>query len=128
MRIAQGWKDYKIIATGDGYKLEQWKDIVLLRPDPQVIWRAKQDLFAYPNIHAIYHRSEKGGGGWTFKKKLPDFWTVNYNNLQFKVKPNLNIMAHNHLPEFKGRHYLSVQQSQVTLSKVNTKKSTDKPI
>lgn len=50
------------------------------------------------------------------------------NSLQFKLKPNLNIMAHNHLPEFKERHYLSVQQSQVTLSKVNTKKSTDKPI
>lgn len=87
MRIAQGWKDYKIIATGDGYKLEQWKDIVLLRPDPQVIWKAKQDLFAYPDIHAVYTRSEKGGGGWTFRKKIPEFWTVQYNNLQFKVKP-----------------------------------------
>ena len=87
MHIAHGWKDYKIIATGDGYKLEQWQDIVLLRPDPQVIWKARQNLFAYPKIDAIYHRSDKGGGGWTFKKKIPDFWTVRYNNLQFKVKP-----------------------------------------
>ena len=46
MKLAQNWKDYAVLATGDGYKLERWKDVVLLRPDPQVIWPARQDLFS----------------------------------------------------------------------------------
>lgn len=87
MRIAEGWQDYKIIATGGGYKLERWKDIVLLRPDPQVIWEAQRDLFAYPGIHAVYRRSEKGGGAWEYRKPMPEEWTVGYKDLKFKIKP-----------------------------------------
>ena len=87
MHIAENWKDYKIIATGDGYKLEQWKDIVLLRPDPQVIWAAQRDLFAYPGIHAVYRRSDKGGGAWEYRKQMPAEWEVAYKGLRFKVKP-----------------------------------------
>lgn len=87
MRIAQNWQDYAIIATGDGYKLERWKDIYLLRPDPQVIWKAQIDLFSYPKLHAIYHRSEKGGGAWEFKKPIPESWQVSYRDLTFTVKP-----------------------------------------
>lgn len=87
MRIAEDWKDYKIIATGSGYKLERWKDVVLLRPDPQVIWDAQFDLFSYPGISAVYRRSDKGGGAWEYRKKIPDEWTVGYKDLAFKVKP-----------------------------------------
>ncbi|MBO4989743.1 MAG: class I SAM-dependent methyltransferase [Clostridia bacterium] len=87
MRIAQNWQDYAIIATGDGYKLERWKDIYLLRPDPQVIWKSQTDLFSYPKLHAIYHRSEKGGGAWEFKKLVPESWQVSYRDLTFTVKP-----------------------------------------
>lgn len=87
MRIAEDWQDYKIIATGGGYKLERWKDIVLLRPDPQVIWEAQRDLFAYPGIHAVYRRSEKGGGAWVYRKPMPEEWTVGYKDLKFKIKP-----------------------------------------
>ena len=87
MRIAEDWQDYKIIATGGGYKLERWKDIVLLRPDPQVIWEAQRDLFAYPGIHAVYRRSEKGGGAWEYRKPMPEEWTVWYKDLKFKIKP-----------------------------------------
>lgn len=87
MHIAEDWKDYKIIATGDGYKLEQWKDVVLLRPDPQVIWAAQRDLFAYPGIHAVYRRSDKGGGAWEYRKQMPAEWEVSYKDLRFKVKP-----------------------------------------
>ena len=87
MRIAEDWQDYKIIATGGGYKLERWKDIVLLRPDPQVIWEAQRDLFAYPGIHAMYRRSEKGGGAWEYRKPMPEEWTVGYKDLKFKIKP-----------------------------------------
>ena len=70
MKIAQDWTEYSIIATGDGYKLERWKDVCLLRPDPQVIWSAQTDLFAYPELNAYYKRSEKGGGGWKILKPM----------------------------------------------------------
>lgn len=87
MRIAENWEDYAILATGDGYKLERWKDVVLLRPDPQVIWQAQRDLFSYPGINAVYRRSDKGGGAWEYRKPMPEEWTVNYRDLTFKVKP-----------------------------------------
>lgn len=87
MKIAQNWKDYSIIATGDGYKLERWKDVVLLRPDPQVIWKSQIDMFAYPGLNAYYKRSDKGGGGWKILKPMPDEWVVSYGLLNFKVKP-----------------------------------------
>ena len=87
MRIAENWQDYKIVATGDGYKLEKWKDVVLLRPDPQVIWKAQRDLFSYPGINAVYRRSDKGGGAWEYRKPMPEEWTVGYKDLTFKVKP-----------------------------------------
>lgn len=87
MRIAQNWKDYSILATGDGYKLERWKNIILLRPDPQVIWKAQTDLFAYPGLCAYYKRSDKGGGAWTYLKKMPEEWDISYGELKFRVKP-----------------------------------------
>ena len=85
MRIADDWEDYKILATSDGMKLENWKGIILLRPDPQVIWTG-EDLYKR-DFHAVYHRSEKGGGAWENRKKFPPEWTVSYKDLNFKVKP-----------------------------------------
>ena len=87
MKIAENWQDYKIIATGDGYKLERWKDVVLLRPDPQVIWKSQIDLFSYPGINAVYRRSDKGGGAWEYRLPMPDEWEIAYRDLRFKVKP-----------------------------------------
>lgn len=87
MKIADNWKDYSVIATGDGYKLERWKDVVLLRPDPQAIWAAQTNLFAYPEIHAVYHRSERGGGAWEYRKQMPEEWNISYRELCFKIKP-----------------------------------------
>ncbi|MBQ6883182.1 MAG: class I SAM-dependent methyltransferase [Clostridia bacterium] len=86
MLIANNWKDYQVIATSDGYKLERWGDITLLRPDPQVIWHGDKDIFNYP-VHARYLRSEKGGGKWEYFKKVPEDWVVSYGELNFKVKP-----------------------------------------
>ena len=86
MLLANNWKDYTIIATGDGYKLEKWKDVTLLRPDPQVIWRSQKNLMDY-SVDARYLRSEKGGGKWEYFKKIPEEWVVSYKNLKFKVKP-----------------------------------------
>ena len=87
MKISGGWKDYRIIATGDGMKLEKWGDVCLLRPDPQVIWKSSFDLYSYPAINAVYRRSRSGGGGWERRKPFPDEWTVAYNDLAFKIKP-----------------------------------------
>ncbi len=87
MKLATDWKDYTILATGGGYKLERWGGIVLLRPDPQVIWEGRRDLFADPSVHAVYHRSEKGGGAWEYRKKMPAEWEIGYKDLRFKVKP-----------------------------------------
>ena len=86
MKTADQWKDYRILATSDGMKLEDWKGVLLLRPDPQVIWTGKE-LYSFPGINAVYHRSEKGGGAWEKRKPFPAEWTVNYKDLTFKVKP-----------------------------------------
>lgn len=86
MLLANNWKDYTVIATGDGYKLEKWKDITLLRPDPQVIWRSSKNLMSY-DVDARYLRSDKGGGKWEYFRKIPDEWIIGYKDLKFKVKP-----------------------------------------
>ncbi len=87
MKVANKWKDYQIIATGDGYKLEDWKGVKLLRPDPQVIWKTDIDMDNYPSLNAKYERSEKGGGKWRVQKRYPDEWTINYGELKFLIKP-----------------------------------------
>ena len=86
IKIASGWKDYEIIATGDGEKLERWGKLVLLRPDPQVIWHAKTPLAQNPKINAIYHRSSTGGGGWQFKGNVPSNFVIERNGLKFSLK------------------------------------------
>ncbi len=86
MFIASDWKDYEVIDTGDGEKLERWKNIILRRPDPQAIW-PKQRPELWGKADAWYHRSAKGGGEWEFFKKLPERWSVHYGALEFYVRP-----------------------------------------
>ena len=86
IKVASGWKDYEIIATGDGEKLERWGKLVLLRPDPQVIWHAKTPLAQNPKINAIYHRSTTGGGGWQIKGNVPANFTIERDGLRFSLK------------------------------------------
>ena len=86
MYIADGWQDYEVLDTGDGEKLERWGDIVLRRPDPQVIWPKRRPSL-WENADAHYFRSEKGGGEWSFVKKLPAKWKISYKDLQFFVRP-----------------------------------------
>ncbi len=87
MKINTEWNDYKIIATGDGEKLERWGNVVLLRPDPQVIWHAKKPLSAVMKPDAHYMRSNTGGGHWEYNKSIPEQWAVSWRNLKFAVKP-----------------------------------------
>ncbi len=86
MRTAD-WKDYTVIATGDGYKLETWGGVTLLRPDPQVIWKSNTDMEKHPSLCAKYVRSESGGGRWIYKKQMPEEWVISYRDLKFKIKP-----------------------------------------
>ena len=87
MKLAKKWKDYELIETSNGQKLERWKDIYLLRPDPQVIWDQGDLLEKYKHlIHAVYHRSNKGGGHWENLKPLPSSWQIDYKGLTFNIK------------------------------------------
>ena len=86
MRTAN-WKDFSVITTGDGYKLERWGKVILLRPDPQVIWKSSADMDGYKNLNAKYIRSETGGGKWKILKCFSEEWNVSYKDLTFKIKP-----------------------------------------
>ncbi len=87
MRISENWKDYELIDCSDGERLERWGNIILIRPDPQIIWRTGKKNSLWNNAHARYHRSNKGGGYWEMYKKFPDSWSINFNNLVFNIKP-----------------------------------------
>ena len=87
MIVSNNWKDYEIIDMANGEKLETWKDIVLVRPDPQIIWKNKSKPEEWKNANARYNRSKTGGGSWEYKKSLPKSWQVKYKNLTFNIKP-----------------------------------------
>lgn len=87
MNIAKDWKDYEILDMANGEKLERWKDIVLVRPDPQIIWKSKSFPEKWKNVNAKYNRSNTGGGYWEYSKKVPTSWQVKYKNLTFNIKP-----------------------------------------
>ena len=87
MREVKGFDDYELIDTSCGEKLERWKDIILIRPDPQIIWNTERVNPLWHNAHARYHRSSSGGGSWERYKSVPDVWTVKYRDLQFNLKP-----------------------------------------
>ncbi len=84
MKTAKNWKDYEVIATGNGEKKERWKDIILVRPDPQVIWKNE---VSDKDAHARYDRSSSGGGSWKYFKKMPEEWQIEWKDLKFLVKP-----------------------------------------
>lgn len=87
MWIADKWKDYEVLDTSLGEKLERWGDYILVRPDPQVIWNTDKRNSGWKNFNGHYHRSSKGGGEWEFKN-LPNEWTIEYiNGAHFHLKP-----------------------------------------
>ena len=86
MWTAQNWKDYEVIDTSKGEKLERWGNYILLRPDPQVIWNTPQKAKEWKKLNGHYHRSSKGGGEWEFFD-LPTEWSIHYQDLTFRLKP-----------------------------------------
>ena len=83
MYLADSWHDYEIIDAGGGDKLERWRDVTLLRPDPQAVWPMAESQAA----DACYFRSSAGGGHWEYRKSLPESWTIRYRDLAFLVRP-----------------------------------------
>ena len=86
MILADKWKDYELIDCSNGEKIERWGNVVLLRPDPQVIWDNGNLREKYKNINSHYHRSNKGGGSWENLKKTPEAWKISYGDLTFNIK------------------------------------------
>ena len=86
MWTANHWKDYEVIDTSGGEKLERWGKYILLRPDPQVIWNTPKEAKEWKALNGHYHRSSRGGGEWEFHN-LPEEWSIQYKNLTFRLKP-----------------------------------------
>lgn len=86
MWIADNWKDYEVIDTSNGEKLERWGDYILVRPDPQVIWNTPHDAKQWKQKNGHYHRSNRGGGEWEFFD-LPKTWQIHYGELTFNLQP-----------------------------------------
>ncbi|MGN0469396.1 MAG: class I SAM-dependent methyltransferase [Acutalibacteraceae bacterium] len=86
MREAK-WKDYELIDCSDGERLERWGDIILIRPDPQIIWKTERKNPLWKQAHARYSRSSTGGGAWHNYKKVPSQWQIAYRDLTFNIKP-----------------------------------------
>ncbi len=85
MRFAN-WEDYELIDTSEGQRLERWGDIILIRPDPQIIWKSDKKNPLWKNAHAVYNRSNSGGGAWQVLKKMPDVWKIKYSDMTFRLK------------------------------------------
>lgn len=86
MWLADNWKDYELLDTSDGERLERWGNLILIRPDPQIIWK---DVAAHPmwkRADGIYRRSSTGGGAWV-KNRLPESWNIRYGDLGFVLRP-----------------------------------------
>ena len=86
MRLSNEWIDYECIDAGNGEKLERWGNIILRRPEPQAMWPIEMDK-KWNDVSGTYYRFKDGGGHWEFNESLPEYWTVNYKNLKFKVSP-----------------------------------------
>ncbi len=88
MWIAQNWKNYEVLDTSSGEKLERWGNYLLVRPDPQVIWNTPRENAGWKRANGHYHRSSKGGGEWEFHG-LPEEWQISYEplTLTFRLKP-----------------------------------------
>ena len=86
MWVADNWKDYRVIDTSSGEKLEMWGKYSLIRPDPQVIWKTDKKHPLWKKADASYKRSKSGGGAWN-ENRLPESWVISYGDLSFRIKP-----------------------------------------
>lgn len=86
MWCSDKWQDYELLDASDGERLERWGKYILVRPDPQIIWKGVARHPAWNKADGVYRRSSNGGGGWV-KQKTPEFWDISYGDLSFRLKP-----------------------------------------
>lgn len=86
MWSAVNWKDYELLDCSDGERLERWGSFVLIRPDPQVIWKNKRTHPLWKRADARYSRAKSGGGAWN-ENRLPERWELGYGDLTFEISP-----------------------------------------
>ena len=110
MWIADGWKDYEVIDTSCGEKLERWGDYLLVRPDPQVIWDTPKVNKGWKHMNGHYHRSKKGGGEWEFFD-LPEQWDIHYKGLTFNLKPTIVKRVFKHFINVTSRNKTTARVS-----------------
>ena len=87
MRAADNWKDYELIDATDGNRLERWGKTILVRPDPQVIWKTGESSPLWKSANAVYHRSASGGGQWEYRRRMPEKWQITYGDIRMVVSP-----------------------------------------
>ena len=76
MRAADSWKDYELLDATGGNRLERWGTALLVRPDPQVVWKSEPQSPLWARADAVYHRSHQGGGSWEYRRPLPERWQI----------------------------------------------------
>lgn len=87
MRYSKDWIDYELLDCSYGERLERWGDIILIRPDPQAIFKTERKDPRWRKAHARYLRSKSGGGHWEKYSKVPEVWSIGYKDLTFNLKP-----------------------------------------
>ncbi len=102
MKVVNDFFDYEILDMKDGQKLERWGNVILSRPDPQIIWKSDADKSKWSNIDAKYDRSNTGGGMWhIYNKSIPTSWQISYKDMIF----NLKLMGFKHTGLFPEQAY-----------------------
>ncbi|MBO4609399.1 MAG: class I SAM-dependent methyltransferase [Lachnospiraceae bacterium] len=128
MYIADNWKDYEVLDTGNGEKLERWGKFILVRPDPQVIWQTDHKNPGWKNANGYYHRSSKGGGEWEFRG-LPDEWSIGYafKSMDYELTFNLKPFAFKHTGVFPEQA-ANWEWTSSIIKKEADKRSADDPV
>lgn len=102
MKIVKVFKEYEILDMSNGLKLERWNEVILSRPDPQIIWSKKMRPSLWDSVDAKYNRSNTGGGEWhIYNKSMPTSWCIKWEDLTF----NLKLMGFKHTGLFPEQAY-----------------------
>ena len=73
------WKDYALLDSGDGLKLERFGKYVFVRPESQAMWKRSLND-EWKDAHAVFQPTgEESGGHWDFKKKVDEKWEMEYS-------------------------------------------------
>ena len=102
MKVIQDFPEYEILDMASGQKLERWNNIILSRPDPQIIWSDKNNKSLWDSVDAKYTRSKTGGGEWyVYNRDMDSSWEISWKDLTF----NLKLMGFKHTGLFPEQSY-----------------------